>query len=159
VFKSWQIFVFSLVPLALVFAGVIICSYHGTDSSAEVYPTAAPAAASSSSGSSSSSTPTAGAAAAPGALTLTAKNLAYDKRSLTASPNTQVTLTLDNQDAGVAHNFSIYTNNKATTKIFTGDLVTGPDKKTYSFKTPAAGTCFYRCDVHPDQMTGTFSVK
>jgi hypothetical protein len=44
-FKTWQIFVFSLIPLALVFAGVIIGSLHGSDSEAEVFPTApAPAA-------------------------------------------------------------------------------------------------------------------
>ena len=43
-FKSWQIFVFSLVPLALVFAGVIIGSMHGTDSEKQIFPTAAPQA-------------------------------------------------------------------------------------------------------------------
>ena len=53
-FKTWQIFVFSLVPLALVFAGVIIGSYHGSDSSLEVFPTPAPASASSSGGGASS---------------------------------------------------------------------------------------------------------
>jgi hypothetical protein len=159
VFKTWQIFVFSLVPLALVFAGVIIGSFHGSDSSPEVFPTAAPASASSSGGGSGSSGGGSGAAAAPGALTLVAKNLAYDKRSLTAAPNAQVTLILDNQDAGVLHNFALYTNNRATSKIFVGDLDTGVNKATYNFKTPGPGNYFFRCDVHPDQMTGTFAVK
>jgi hypothetical protein len=38
VFKSWQIFVFSLIPLALVFTGVIIGSIHGSDSELEEFP-------------------------------------------------------------------------------------------------------------------------
>jgi len=160
VFKTWQVFVFSLVPLALVFAGVIIGSYHGSDSSKEVFPTAAPAAASS--GATTSGTPggpSSSASAAPGTLTLVAKNLAYDKRTLGALPNSQVTLVLDNQDAGVLHNFALYTNNRATQKIFVGELVTGPGKATYTFKAPGAGNYYFRCDVHPDQMTGTFAVK
>lgn len=43
-FKSWHIFVFSLIPLALVLTGVIIGSIHfsGGDSQAEVLPTPAP---------------------------------------------------------------------------------------------------------------------
>jgi hypothetical protein len=40
--KPWQIFIFSLLPLALVFAGVIIGSMHGIDSEKEEFPTTAP---------------------------------------------------------------------------------------------------------------------
>jgi len=157
VFKSWQVFVFSLVPLALVFAGVIIGSMHGSDSRKEVFPPPPPSSSSSSSssGGSSSSAPP----AAPGTLTLAASNLTYDKRSLTALPNTQTRLQFDNKDGGVLHNFSIYNNNRATTKIFVGELTTGVSTVTYTFTTPAAGTYFFRCDSHPDQMTGTFNVK
>jgi plastocyanin len=158
VFKSWQVFVFSLVPLALVFMGVIIGSMHGVDSSKEVFP-AAPASSSSSGGGGASGGGSSSAPAAPGTLTLVASNLSYDKRSLTALPNTQTKLQFENKDGGVLHNFSIYTNNRATTKIFTGELTTGPSTTTYTFTTPAAGTYFFRCDSHPDQMTGTFNVK
>lgn len=156
-FKSWQVFVFSLVPLALVFAGVIIGSMHGVDSEKEKF--APPPASSSSSGSGASSGSSSSAPAAPGTLTLTASNLSFDKRSLTALPNTEVKLQFENKDAGVLHNVAIYNNNRATTKIFAGDLSTGPSTVTYTFKTPAAGTYFFRCDSHPDQMTGTFNVK
>jgi plastocyanin len=155
VFKSWQVFVFSLVPLALVFAGVIIGSVHGSDSELEKF---APPPASSSSGGSGGS----GGSApppAPGTLTLTGRNLTFDKRSLTAPPNTQTRLQFDNQDGGVLHNVAVYTNNRATTKIFVGELTTGPNVTTYTFTTPGAGTYFFRCDSHPDQMTGTFNVR
>ena len=156
-FKSWQVFVFSLVPLALVFAGVIVGSMHGVDSEKEVFPTPPPSSSpSSSSGSSGSSS---SAAAAPGTLTLTASNLAFDKRTLTALPNTQIKVQFENKDGGVLHNFSIYTNNRATDKKFVGDLTTGPNTTTYNVPPLAAGTYFFRCDSHPDQMTGTFNVK
>jgi plastocyanin len=155
VFKSWQVFVFSLVPLALVFAGVIIGSMHGVDSDKEIFPTPPPASSSGGgSGGSGGSAP-----APPGTLSLTAANLMFDKRSLTALPNTQTRLQFTNNDAGVLHNVAIYTNNRATTKIFVGELTTGPNTTTYTFTSPAPGTYFFRCDSHPDQMTGTFNAR
>jgi plastocyanin len=53
---------------------------------------------------------------------------------------------------------AIYTDESATTSLFTGELVTGP--KTITYKVPAlpAGNYYFRCDVHP-QMFGTFVVK
>lgn len=99
-------------------------------------------------------------AGAPVAVTLTAKNLSFDKRTIAASPGVDVTVTLNNQDAGVSHNVSFYTNKSATTKIFTGNLLAGPGTQDEKFKAPTApGNYFFRCDVHPDQMTGTFVVK
>jgi len=36
---------------------------------------------------------------------------------------------------------------------------TGPRQVEYGFVAPTApGNYFFRCDVHPDQMTGTFVV-
>ena len=93
-------------------------------------------------------------------VTVVAKNLAFDKRTITASPGADVTVTLDNQDAGVLHNIAFYTNRNASTKIAAGDLVQGPGKLVENFKAPtAAGNYFFRCDAHPDQMTGSFVVK
>jgi hypothetical protein len=44
--KAWQIFLFTMIPLALVFAGVIAASFHGSDSRLEEFnaPTPAPQA-------------------------------------------------------------------------------------------------------------------
>ena len=93
-------------------------------------------------------------------VTIVAKGLAYDKRSITASPGADMTVVLDNQDAGVLHNIAFYTNRSAATKSYVGELTAGPGKLTENFKAPsAAGNYFFRCDAHPDQMTGTFTVK
>ena len=153
-FKTWQIFLFSLVPLALVFAGVIIGSIHGSDSDPEVFPTAAAAPPP------SSSSPAPGAPSGGGTtLQITAANLQFNPRTLTAPPNTAITVRLNNQDAGVLHNVAVYNNSQASTRIFVGDLHTGPGTKDYSFTTPGPGSYFFRCDVHPDTMTGTFNVR
>ena len=103
---------------------------------------------------------TGGTPGGPVAVRIVAQNSSFDKRTITASPNADVTVTLVNQDAGVLHNIAFYTTRSATTKIAVGNLITGPATDELRFKAPArAGNNFFRCDVHPDQMTGTFSVK
>ena len=96
----------------------------------------------------------------PVTVRVVAKDLKFDRRSLAASPGASVTVTLDNQDAGVLHNIAFYTNQAASTKIAGGELFAGPGTRDLQFTAPsAAGNYFYRCDVHPDTMTGTFSVR
>lgn len=153
-FKSWQIFIFSLVPLALVFAGVIIGSMDGIDAEREVFPTRAPEAESSE----TVSPPT---PSAPGetVIQLVAQNLEFDQRALTATSGAPVSIQFDNRDASVLHNFALYTDQSLAQKVFAGDLVTGPAVQTYSFDAPAPGTYYFRCDVHPDTMNGSFTVR
>jgi plastocyanin len=153
VFKSWQVFVFSLIPLALVMTGVIVGSIHfdGGDSQREVFPTAAPRT--------NAPAPT---PAAPGAtvLQLVAKNTQFNPRTLTATAGQPVQLQFDNQDAGVPHNVAFFTNSSKTTAIYKSPLETGPKVDTLTFTAPTApGNYFFVCEVHPDQMTGTFTVK
>jgi plastocyanin len=151
-FKSWQVLVFSLVPLVLVFIGVIGGSIHGSDSEPEEFPTAAPASA-------SSSAPPPSAPAGTVVLPITAQNSLFSPRTLTAPPNTSVIVRMNNLDAGVLHNVSVYTNNQATGRIFVSTDLSAGGTKDYAFTTPGAGTYFFRCDVHPDTMTGTFNVR
>ncbi|HXH23398.1 MAG TPA: cupredoxin domain-containing protein [Dehalococcoidia bacterium] len=157
--KPWQIFVFSLVPLALVFAGVIGGSFWGADSGKEVFGAAPPPAATQPAG-----TPSAGGSPEPGGtvLTITARNLLFDKRTLTAPANTRITVRLTNEDSGVLHNIAFYRNRQATQRLTpdsVGELFAGPATRDLTFTTPARGSYFFRCDVHPDTMTGTFTVQ
>jgi hypothetical protein len=64
-----------------------------------------------------------------------------------------------NMDPGVPHNVSIYTDSSASQPLFTGKLVTGPTTVDYQVPALKPGTCFFRCDVHPTQVFGTFVVK
>lgn len=92
-------------------------------------------------------------------LTLTARDLAFDTSTLSAPAGSTVALTFVNDDAGVPHNFALYTDSSASTSIFIGALITGPGTTTYTFTAPGTpGTYFYRCDPHPTTMTGSFIV-
>ena len=152
-FKSWQVFVFSLVPLALVFAGVVIGSMPGSDSQLEVFPTQAPREEN---GETEAPTAVSGATV----IELVAVNIRWDQESLSAPAGQPVSVVMDNQDVGVLHNFSLYADRAMTQAIFVGDLVTGPAVETYNFDAPSTpGTYFFKCDVHPDTMTGQFTVN
>ena len=92
------------------------------------------------------------------ALTLTVRNTAFDRTSLTVPAGARVALSFTNAES-MPHNFALYTDSSASTEIFIGDTVRGPATVTYRFTAPAApGTYFFRCDIHPATMTGTFVV-
>jgi plastocyanin len=101
-----------------------------------------------------------GATGGPVAVTLVAQNIQFDLSTITASPGVQVTVTLDNRDAGVLHNVAFYTDRSASSAIHVGGLLTGPATEDVVFSAPSTpGTYFFRCDVHPDTMTGAFIVQ
>jgi len=105
-------------------------------------------------------TTTGGAAGQPTAITLTAQNVKFDKSTITVPAGAQVTVTFNNMDSGVPHNFAVYTDASASTAIFKGQIVNGPGTTTYTFTAPSTkGTYFFRCDVHPTTMTGQFIVQ
>jgi hypothetical protein len=56
----------------------------------------------------------------------------------------------------------VYTDPGATTRLAgaTGptDAVTAPGTVTYEISGLAPGQYFFRCDIHPTAMTGTFKV-
>jgi plastocyanin len=100
-----------------------------------------------------------GAAGQATAIALTAQNVKFDKTTISVPAGAQVTLTLNNMDSGVPHNFALYTDASAATTIFKGQIVNGPGTVTYTFTAPSTpGTYFFRCDVHPTTMTGSFIV-
>jgi len=114
----------------------------------------------------SASTPTPTTTASPTPTTtptgvtidLVAQNMAFNKSTITVPAGASVTMNFDNKDS-VPHNFALYTNSSAATMIFRGQTITN-DTIVYTFtalSTP--GTYFFRCDVHPTTMTGTFVVE
>jgi plastocyanin len=90
---------------------------------------------------------------------LQARNIAFNKSTISVPAGSTVSVHFDNQDQGIPHNFAVYTNSQATNKIFSGTIITGVSQTTYTFTAPSApGNYFFRCDVHPTVMTGTFIV-
>jgi plastocyanin len=88
---------------------------------------------------------------------LTAKDIAFDKDELDFPASSEVKLDFTNEDA-TPHNVSLY-EDKGGASIFKGELLSNAGKTTYSFTTPAAGTYYFQCDVHPDQMNGDVVVS
>lgn len=97
----------------------------------------------------------------PGGVVLTARNFlnVFDKTEITLPANQTVVVRFNNQDPGVAHNWSLYQGPGPTGPIFQGQLITGPATIDYTFPAPPPGTYFYQCDVHPTTMTGTAHVR
>lgn len=101
-----------------------------------------------------------GATGGPATVNIVAQNLVFNLRTITVSAGVEVTVVLDNRDAGVPHNISFYTNRSASSAIFKGALISGPTTSTEKFTSPSSpGSYFFRCDVHPDTMTGTLTVE
>jgi cytochrome c oxidase subunit II len=91
---------------------------------------------------------------------LVAQNVAFDMSTITVPRGADIMITFTNKDNGMPHNFAVYTTSAATSVIFSGQIITGPGAITYTFTAPTApGSYFFRCDIHPAQMTGTFIVK
>ena len=83
------------------------------------------------------------------AIVVTAKDLKFDQTEVAVPADEAFDLVLDNQE-GVPHNVAIYTDESASTKISVGEIFSGPAQKTQAVPALAAGTYFFRCDVHPD---------
>lgn len=90
---------------------------------------------------------------------LTAHNIAFDKSKISVPAGAYVTVNFMNKDSGITHNFAVYDSSAANTAIFQGKKIQGVAQIDYTFYAPSkAGTYFFRCDVHPTIMTGTFDV-
>lgn len=95
----------------------------------------------------------------PVTVSLVASGMAFDKSTITVPAGASVTINFNNRDA-VPHNFAVYNNSSAAPPaIFQGQPITSI-ATTYTFIAPTTpGTYFFRCDVHPTTMTGSFIVQ
>jgi plastocyanin len=94
-------------------------------------------------------------------ITVVAKNILFDPRTIRAGAGAQVTVTLDNQDAGVLHNITFFNNRNPTgTPLAATETFPGVAERTINFTAPSsAGNFAFNCTVHPDTMRGTLQVQ
>jgi plastocyanin len=85
----------------------------------------------------------------------------FDQEELQAKADGAVTVRFENEDAGVPHNWAVYTDDSASDAIAGASegICTAPCSEDITFELPAPGEYFFRCDVHPTQMKGTFIVQ
>jgi plastocyanin len=112
-------------------------------------------------GSKTSPTQPAGGAAPSRELTIVGKNTLFDKNELVAKAG-EITITFDNQDGGVPHDFAIFESEDAANAgeepIASTEIENGPVTQTLKV-TLEPGEYYYRCTVHPTTMTGTLKVE
>lgn len=91
-------------------------------------------------------------------ITVVAKALKFDTKTIVVPASTNITITLDNQDGGTLHNIAVYRAKDAKDVIHRGELFQGRESKTETWESPEAGVYYFRCDAHPD-MNGAFIAK
>jgi plastocyanin len=92
------------------------------------------------------------------AVTLTAKNISWNKKCLSITAGKPFQVTIDNQDAGIAHNFAVWANSSLTHRFFVTKNVTGVSTKTFTLPALPAGRYYFQCDIHGPAMSGTLIV-
>jgi plastocyanin len=92
----------------------------------------------------------------PDAPAVVARDMRFAPSEVVVPAGKAFQLAFDNQD-GAPHNVAVYADASAGQNLFRGDIVTSSGV-TYQVPALAAGTYFFRCDVHPD-MTGSIVAK
>lgn len=84
----------------------------------------------------------------------------FDTECLAAPAGEDITIEFVNDDEGVPHNVAIYQDSTAEQDLFVGEVFPGVDSMVYEVGAlEEEGQFFFRCDVHPTTMTGTFVVE
>ena len=81
---------------------------------------------------------------------------AFSPSTATVPAGATVSLTFDNQDAGVMHDFVLY--GTGSSILAATDIATGPNTQTITF-TVTAGQYAFKCSVHPREMNGALTVQ
>ncbi len=88
--------------------------------------------------------------------------LLFDKTELIAPAGEPFTITYDNTDGGVPHNFSLYSTEQAykddEEAIAATETLAGPIVQELDVPALDAGEYFFICIVHPTTMFGTLRV-
>ncbi len=88
----------------------------------------------------------------------------FDTTDVTVPAGQTVTLTADNRDAGILHNWAVYESRDVAESEGPSAAIALTEicvdcTETITFEPPPPGDYFFRCDVHPVQMVGTFVVE
>ncbi len=96
---------------------------------------------------------------------VTAQNIAFDTDNITIKADGEVRIRFTNKDPATPHNIAFYNSESDTTPVSDGSVgiqfdgtADGVTDDTV-FAIPDPGTYYFRCDVHPTIMFGTFTVE
>jgi plastocyanin len=75
--------------------------------------------------------------------------------ALDVGSDTPIELDFDNQEEGAQHNVVIFDgDDESAPQLFSGALITGPDKINYAVPPLPEGSYFFHCEIHPTTMVG-----
>ncbi len=166
-FPTGTLIVFAVLFVgSLLVAGGVIPPRGGTAGGGTgVAPSGAPAsqapAASGGSSPAPSTSAEPGASQAPGesvTIKLSAQGIAFDTDTLEVPANTPFKIEFTNNDAGIPHNVAIHEGTPTGPAVWTGEIFSGVETRTYEVPALPAGTYGFVCTVHPN-MTGTLTAK
>ena len=101
-------------PVLIAFVALIVLALSLAGCAAGSTPTATTTSSSPPVTTTSSQLPTTTSTAPQSvSVDLAAKNIKFDKSTITVSAGAQVSIVFDNQDAGIPHNFALYTDSSA----------------------------------------------
>ena len=92
-----------------------------------------------------------------GALDVRAAGFAFTPASLTVDAGLPFSVAFRNDDAGIAHGFSIGASTTSAAD-FSATIITGKTSETFTVPALSAGTYVFYCPVHRS-MTGTLTVR
>ncbi len=84
----------------------------------------------------------------------------FDTTTLLAAANEELTVTFDNQEPGVPHNWKLHDGPDETAPEIAGSAdLTGPASEDVTVEPLDPGEYFYLCTIHPTTMTGTLTAE
>lgn len=89
-------------------------------------------------------------------ITVVGKNILFDTDVLVVPAGEEVTITFENLDDSVPHNFHVQAGAGGD---FRTEIENGPISQTLTFTIGETGTYTFVCDVHPTSMVGTITVE
>jgi plastocyanin len=97
---------------------------------------------------------------APADNVVVATDNRFNKTTLVAPPNTQVTYHFENKGQS-KHNLQFLDREggQPLAQGATGAIIDGGNAEDITFTTPGPGTYYFHCEVHPTEMKGTFTVQ
>ncbi|MGH2759324.1 MAG: plastocyanin/azurin family copper-binding protein, partial [Actinomycetota bacterium] len=97
--------------------------------------------------------------------TIVASGIKFDAEQMAFPAGEEITVTFDNQDVGVPHDWTLWESEEAATandegaKIAGTNTFAGANEEDVTFTAPEPGEYYFNCTVHPPSMNGTAEVE
>ncbi len=92
-------------------------------------------------------------------LKLVAHNTSWDKNCLAVNAGQAASITVQNLDAGIDHNFAIWDGIDTHHQFFATGKFAGVATRTFQVPQLEPGKYYFQCNVHGPAMSGVFIVK